>query len=401
MGRGTFTRSAFDTARSTFVPRTGPATRAAEQSAKRTGKLNPLVDPKEYDVIRRSLVRFEEREDGLLELTIGCSMPIETRLDTTGSMGGNVDVALRVLPDLYDLCSWALPGYDVHVAIGIFGDVVDSFVLCRPQFEMEADKIVEQLTLMVPDRWGGDSPEDPQYGLFGAAYLTRAYANQIGLKRYDFTVSDATAHDGFSERQLIRIFGDEVFDKVAFNGYQINRNNLPTNEEVVRDLLTQAHAFFLQVGRDSHVTDYWAEIFGPERVVQVPDVRLLPNVQSLIIALTEGTAKVGGDNEYDFPGVESFTLSDAEEFLIQDGNISIEDARHIVRAVANIPIGAQVPLRQAIIDGGHEIPKAGDLFRVKPDVFAGTDLWPIDPSELGDIEPVVDTDSVADGPNWL
>lgn len=384
MGRNAFSRAAFRGASETFVPRSGPATRAAEQRARATGKLDPLVDPAEYGVIRQSRVRFEERADGLLELTFGTSMTVECRVDTTGSMGGNVDVAIKVLPDTYELGSGVLPGYDLHMAIGIFGDVVDNFVLCRPQFEMEAHKLVQQLTLMVPERAGGDAPEDPHYGLFGGAYLVASFSNAIGLKGYDFTVSDAPARDSLSERQLVRIFGKDVFDKVAINGFQIDRNDLPSTKEVVQDLQNRAHGFFLQVGESAHTSRFWTNVFGEDRVVVLPSVKLLPYVQAVIIGLTEGT----------------LSLDEVADFL-STNNVDAHDAKRILRSVANIPIGAQVPLRQAIIDGGHEIPKAGDLYRVKPDVLAKTNLWPIDPSELGDVVSVVSTDSGVEEPTWL
>lgn len=380
MGRKTFTRSAYASAHAAYVPSSGPATRVAEQKAYHTGKLDPLVDPSEYGIIRRSLVRFDERPDGLLELTIGCSMPVETRVDTTGSMGGNVDVALRVLPDAFGLCSSVLPGFDLHMATGIFGDVSDRFVLCRPQFEMEAEKIVHQLTLMVPERAGGDATEDPQYGLFGGAYLTAAYANCVGLKRYDFTVSDAPGREYLSETQLVRVFGKDVFEKAAYNGHAIDKHDLPSTKEVVQDLLDEAHAFFLQVGRAGSSTDaFWTDVFGPERVVTLPSTELLPQVQAAIIGLTEGT----------------LMLDEVGDFL-EKNNVSTADAKAIVRSVSNIPIGAQVPLRDAI-----RVPQKGDLFQEKPDVFAKTNLWPIDASVLE--EPVfLDASVEADtGPNWL
>jgi len=68
----------------------------AEQHAHETGKLNPLVDPAGYGVIRRSLPRFTEK-DGHFILNVGTPMPIETRIDTTGSMGNNIDICLRVM----------------------------------------------------------------------------------------------------------------------------------------------------------------------------------------------------------------------------------------------------------------------------------------------------------------
>lgn len=372
MGRETFSRVSYARSVKTFAPGDGPVTDRAEQEAHSTGKLNPLVDPAEYGVIRRSLLRLEQKPSGLWEVTVGTPMPVETRVDTTGSMGGNVDIALGVLPEAFELCSQVLPGYDLHMAIGIFGDVVDHFVFCRPQFEMVAPKIVEQLTLMVPERAGGDSPEDPHYGLFGAAYLTAAYINRIGLLGYDFTVSDAPGRDRLSPKQLERIFGKEVFEKVAENGHQIDEKDLPTTAEVVQDLLKRAHAFFLQVGGSSHASGFWTEMFGADRVIALPSTEILPHVQAAIIGLTEGT----------------LSLADVTGFLT-DNNVSERDAAKIVRSVSNIPIGAQ-----AALPNYNRRPKLGDLFQKK------TDTWPIDPNKVpvgvAEGEPAAD-----EGPNWL
>lgn len=373
MGRNTFSRDAYLSASSRLVPAEGPATLRAEQIAHATGKLNPLVDPAGYGVIRRSLPRLEKRADGLWVLTVGTPMPKEIRVDTTGSMGDNVDIALRVLPRDYELCSGVLPGYDLQSAIGIFGDVVDAFVLCRPQFEMEAGKIVEQLTFMVPERAGGDAPEDPHYGLFGAAFLVAAHIERIGLKGYDFTVSDAPARDRLDESQLRRIFGPEVFARVVENGHQIDPRDLPSTTEVVQDLLKRAHAFFLQVGDGPHTRAFWTSVFGAERVVVLPSTELLPEVQAAIIGLTEGT----------------LSLQDIEEFL-RKSNVEKDDAKRIVRSVANIPIGAQ-----AALPNFGKRPQKGDLFREK------TDPWPIDPSEVDSEVASSEGGKDSQGPGWL
>lgn len=352
MGRDTYSHDSYTRARETHASGPGPVTARAEQVAHATGKLDPLVDPAGYGVTRLSLRRFELQPNGLWLLTVGTPMPKETRVDTTGSMGGNVDVALSVLPHDFELVMSVLPGYDLQVATGIFGDVGDRFVLCRPQFEMVPDKIVQQLTLMVPERDGGDFPEDPDYGLFGGAYLVDAYINKIGLKGYDFTVSDAPGRGELDEGTLIRVFGPDVFTKVAENGHQIDRN--PTTKEVVRDLLKRAHAFFLQVGESSATTRFWTEVFGAERVVFLPSTEVLPHVQAAIIGLTEGT----------------LGLNDVVPFLVKN-RVSPADARRISRSVANIPIGAQ-----AMLPNSGKQPKAGDLFRNK------TDLWPLTAEEL-------------------
>lgn len=378
MGYYTFTEDTYRSAKKEFVPDDGPATGRAEQKAHSTGKLHPLVDPAGFGLIRRSLPRFEQ-VDGLWRITIGTPLPKEDRTDTTGSMGGNVDIALRRLPATYDLCNSVLPeGYDLQIATGIFGDIVDRFVLCRPQFEMTAPKIVEQLTLMVPERMGGDTPEDPHYGLFGAAYLTDRYINKIGLKGYDFTITDAPARELLDKRQLIRIYGEEVFSKVAVNGFQIDANNLPTTTKVVQDLLKLTHAFVLQVGNDPVTTNFWSEIYGRDRVIKIPDTELLPQVEAAIMGLTEGT----------------LGIQEVGEFLRRN-NVLETDAGKIARSVANIPIGAQ-----AALPNFRKRPKKGDLFRSK------TDIWPIDSKEA-EILSSSETgsgntsDAPGSGINWL
>lgn len=407
MGKETLSRTSYNSAVNKHVPTLGPATRRGTEEVRKTGKLNPLVDPAEFGVIRRSLPRFEpfsvkksEMQNLLhkitsgelpttevpskylddvihyLRLTVGTPMPVRSRLDTTGSMGNNVEIALRVLPDTFGLCSEMLPGYDLQMAIDIFGDCEDNFVLCRPQYEMTAEKLVEQLTLMVPEGLGGgNGGEDPQYGLFGAAYLTSAYINRVGLKGYDFTISDEPARDMLSERQLIRIFGNEVFNKTAENGFTIDKFDIPTTKTIVSDLLNLSHAFFLEVERNDHRTHkFWTNVFGPERVIVLPEMRLLPYIQAVIIGLTEGV--IG--------------LSEVADFL-KHNNVNLMDSRGIARSVSNIPIGAQATLREKL---GRPLPRKGDFFKAK------TDLWPVDSYEaiINAIEPKPENN---EGPNWL
>ena len=355
MGKTTFSRETFTRAAHTATDGgRESATKRSEQQAKKTGKLDPLVDPAGYGLIRRSLPRFEEverRRKQFFELTVGPPLNIETCVDTTGSMGDNVDIAMSVLPHMYEGCLQAVESkYDLQIATGIFGDVKDQFPLCRPQFEMEADKIVKQLSLMVPEKDGGDEEEDPHYGLFAAAYLTDAYIVKIGLKGYYFTVTDAPARDELDERQLLRIFGAEVFDKVKENGHQISKSSLPSTKDVVKDLLKRSHAFLIQVGEKGMAPGFWKRTFPKDRIVQIPDTRLLPQVEAAIIGLTEGTLDLGGTKDF-----------------LRGLQVPARQAEAIVSSLANIPLGAQ-----AALPNYGKLPKKGDLFESK------TSLWPVD-----------------------
>lgn len=371
MGKDTFTRSAYEHTRSRHAGESTVTAKAARQFREKK-TLNPLVDPKGYGVIRRSLPRLDEHGKQWV-MTVGTPMPVEVRFDTTGSMGRNVQVAFDVLPDLYDLLKEVvLARYDVQVAMGTFGDVVDDVVLMRSQFEMD-EKIAEQLTYMFPENGGGDSAEDPHYGFFAGAYLTAPYINRIGLKGYDFTISDAPMHDSLDEATLVRVFGEEVFDKVTENGHQIDRRDLPTIQTMVQDWLTRTHAFFLQVENSSSVTQQWSRMMGKDRVVVLPRTELIPQVISAVVGLTEGV----------------LDLQSVHEFLETNG-VSKDDAKRIARSVAGIPIGTQASLPDF-----DDIPTAGALFANK------TDLEPVGyASDMATSAAAKDTAATESG-DWL
>ncbi len=380
MGREIFTRSLYRMAKTSFDVGEKDVTAKSYSQAYSTGKLDPLVDPAGFGVIRLSLPRVEQISNGSkYRLTVGTPLPIETRVDTTGSMGDNVDIAMRVLPDAFESWTEVLEGYDIQVATGIFGDHKDRFPLCRPQFEMEAAKIVKQLTLMVPERQGHDTPEDPDIGIFGGAYLTRAYINRIGLKGYDFTVTDAPGRGMIDQKQLKRVFGQDVFEKVKQNGHKFNENNTIDLKDVWVDLLDRAHAFVLLV--ESSYKRFWIEHVGKDRVVVLPNTEVLPQVQAAIIGLTEG----------------SLLPTDMSSFLKKViSNYSSREIDSICESLINIPIGAQAKLPNF-----GKCPKKGDIFVGKPDVWDDTNLWPEEQSEEQLVHSEENTDEPTEKDDWL
>lgn len=337
MGRETFSVDSYRAARRTYgVTHDVGVTKRAEQQARETGRLSEIVDPA-INPIRFSKIRLNPHQNKWIA-TIGCPMDIEVTCDTTGSMGGEVDTEMAVLPDLYDAVSNVLPGYDPQLCLGIFGDVCDEFVMCRPQFEMEAPKIVNYLKEMAPQRAGGDSPEDPQYAMFARAYLTDAYTNHIGLKGYHFVVTDATCHHRITREVITRVFGKDVFDNELKNMARV-----PSMEQMVKDLKSKTHQFILVMGSSS-TAEFWRDLCGEKSVVEIDSTRQLPAVISAIIGLTEGTI--------DVTGIEQHLGGNADRYLIAQ--------------LSNIDIGAQAKLRHAM---AHPVPKAGDIFANKSDVW--------------------------------
>lgn len=357
MGRDTGSRAAY-TAVVDRAAQMGSATRDAEQRVRQTRKLDPLVDPgaNDWGKARRSLVRFDPLPDGRFEVTVGLSVPVEIMLDTTGSMGSNVDIALQKIPDLRDnLASVMRPNCEAHIATGVFNDTDDTFsdrspgiVMTRSQFEM-TQKMAEQMLLHVPMRnGGGNGKEDSQLALFGAAYLSSFYINRIGLRSYHFTITDDAALSYIEKAQLIRVYGKDVFEAVAENGHDLDPDNLPSTNEVVQSLLTRAHAFCILVRSSDRVTRYWTELMGAERVIAIPSTDLVSEVIAVTVGLTEGT----------------LDLLSVEAYLTERG-VSPADAKAIERSVRNIPIAAQT-----MLPNFDKIPVRGDIFNQK------TDRWP-------------------------
>ncbi len=335
----------------------GSATYVGEQRQSLGLGLDPLVDPAGYGVIRRALSWYEPRKDGTCELLRGVALPEETLLDTTGSMGKNVEIAMRVLPTAYKLLSTGnnpvVGRYDLQMATSIFGDRGDQYILQRSQFEMD-ERIAEAMTKMYPEGAGHDTPEDPQYGLFGAAFLTAATIYEYGLKSYHFTVSDAPGRDRISHSELIRVFGGEVFKRVSENGHSLSEQQLPSTTETVTELQKRAHAFFLQVGEVSDTSSFWKRIYGENRMIVIPRTELLPYVKAAIIGLTEGTIDLQSIHDY-----------------LRSVGTSADDAKNIARAVAGIPLGEQKNLPNF-----GKIPLKGAIFANKGD------LWPTTTSTM-------------------
>lgn len=379
MGVGTYSRTAYRSSVKSFTSEGKEAADRGKQTVKKTGKLDPLVDPAEFGVVRESRIRLTEQENGGWVVSVGAPGTLEYRLDTTGSMGDNVDKALKALPQICELVAEVMPGRDPFYCASIFGDVVDQFVLCRGQFEVLADRMVNQLTLMHPEGNGGDSDEDPHYGIFGAAYLTNAYLHRIGLKSMDFTITDAGMHERLSARELERIFGKDVFEKAKENGHDITAKDLPSNSELVKDMLKRAHGFALMVAHgETHTVSGWQKLYGKERVIVLPRIEHVPHIMAAVTGLTEGT----------------LDLNSAKHFL-EGANLSKSDAERAIESIAHIPLNAQCDLPNY-----GKLPKKGDYFAQK------TDLYPVDPDKVPEgaidlVEEAETADASSDDGGWL
>jgi len=359
------------------------ASAGAEQRIRQGQGLDPLVDPKglpHLGPVRMSLPRFEPQGDYWL-LANGLAMAIETLLDTTGSMGDNVEIAFDNLPEDYTMLTGGkrpiLGRYDVQICNAIFNDIedYDTALLARSQFEM-AEKIPMQLAMLPHGRNGcSNGKEDPQFGLFAAAYLTDASINKWGLKSYHFTVSDEPVYTTIDTRVVRSLFGSDVFDRINELGkFQLDEGHMPDTAKAIKDLQENAHAFFLQVGRRPDVRAQWRELYGDQHFIEIGTTEELHFYKAVLIGLTEGV----------------LDLESAVEFM-KSQKLGADEAKRIVDAVAHIPLGAQTWAERF-----DTIPLAGAIFASK------TDTEPLDPDSVGLVAVAAESDDgSAAGPNWL
>ncbi|KKS37064.1 MAG: hypothetical protein A3G49_00675 [Candidatus Sungbacteria bacterium RIFCSPLOWO2_12_FULL_41_11] len=325
----------------------GSSTFRGEERAQRGEGLDPLVDPAKYGAVReaRNLLVPDGEE---FVLKFGVAMPVESDLDTTGSMSGNVDIAFRVLPKVQNLLVQGtravLRRYHTQIATGVIQDQGDTFPYQRSQFEPD-NEVERQMGILVPERGGGDAPEEYQLSLFAAAYLSQTDIRKYGLKGYYFIVGDELGRDRLDRRLLQQVFGASVFEK-AFGPNP--SQSLPSIAEVAKKALEDWHVFFLQVGANEDTVKWWTKLLGRERVIRLPKTEDLAEVQACVIGLTEGVISIE-------------TLSDA-----LSANRASE-AERIARAVAGIPVGLQ-----ATYPNFTNIPSIGARFRSR------NDIWPMD-----------------------
>lgn len=353
--KGAFSLSSY-TSRAAIAESRGTSTYEGEDRIRQGKGLDPLVDPKgldKYGPVRGSGNLLVPDGDAFV-LEFGVAMPVQTDIDTTGSMGGNVDIAFRVQPKVQNLLiqgkGAVLARYQAQMCTGVVQDRVDQYAYQRSQFEPD-NEVERQMGLLYPEKNGGDPTEDYQIGLFAAAYLTNASITKYGLRGYYFSVGDERGRDQFDAMLLKRVFGNKVLE-LAFEGKL--PQSLPATPEVANKLLENWHGFYLQVGdrngrTDRRVTEWWNDVLGVERVIKLPRTEDLAEVQATIIGLTEGV----------------LDLQSAVDFLTES-KVDADDAKRIVDACSGVPVGLQTTLANF-----GKIPLAGAKFASRDDI------WPI------------------------
>lgn len=322
-------------------------THRGEQRARRGEGLDALVNPLSHAGSREAVNLLIPQDDGKFLLRDGVAMPVLNLVDTTGSMGGNVEVAFKGLPDsirmLVQSPRSVLSRYHVQIATGVVQDVGDLFPLEISEFEPD-NEIENQMGLLVPEHNGHDETEDYQAALWYAAYRIRTSVVKYGIKGYCFVTGDEKGR-GQMDSSLAKRIADVQL-----------QSDIPSTK-IGSEIAKTWHPFYLQVGAKSHATGWWQQILGEEHVIMLPsDILCLAAVQSAIIGLTEGTL--------DLQSVADFLVAETAESQIC--RLDKRAAAEIARRISHIPVGAQQKL-----PGFDRIPEKGSVFASRDD------LWPV------------------------
>lgn len=320
----------------------GSSTFRGEQRIRQGLGLDPLVDPKTHGT-RREAMDLMIADGDKFVLKDGIAMPFKRALDTTGSMGDNVDKAFHSMPrDMKYLVQGEYPllgRYHVQMATGLVqdrGDAHDGSQFGHSEYEPD-NEIENQMRLLHPVHSGGDAPEEYQFDMWYTGYRTTTSIRSRGLKGYYFIVGDEMGRDYLATPDIKRFYNVDL------------QGDIDT-VDLGRQVLADWHTFFLQVDDRPRVFDWWERVIGRERVVILPKTEVLAEVQAAIVGLTEGI----------------LDLQSLGDFLQGIGQLSQRDVGQITRAVANIPLRAQ-----AEMPGFDKVPAKGSVFASRDDA------WPI------------------------
>lgn len=219
------------------------------------------------------------------------STPIIFALDVTGSMG---DLATTIAKEALNKTMTELynkqPVSNPHIMFQAIGDArSDISPLQVTQFEADI-RIVEQLL----DVWfeghgGGNGGESYNLAWYFAAMRTKTDSyNKRGEKGFLFTIGDERTHNGLSEKELNRIFGD----KLSQEERNIKKRNF-TSEELYRMASEKYEVFHITLRTGScasqHSVEFWNGLIGNHAVNIMPSqLSILPQIFVSIMQFMKG-----------------------------------------------------------------------------------------------------------------
>lgn len=310
-----------------------------EEVYRRTGKMDPLVSVQGCKV-RKSQFAFTRNPDGTFTLVNGYKRPYMNSTDGTGSFAEYIARAFEASPKIYGMLEANANGnHQMDFSFSVFQDRDDRHdVIQVPEFESD-NRFAEHMKLLVPDRAGGDTPEDYDVGIWYAANMVEADIFRYGGKGYFTLLLDAPGRGVVEKRLIKRTIGCELQSDVS-------------TRDVWNQLQEKFHSFVVVFGSSS-TASWWRSHIGHSSVIEAPHADLFAEVQAGLVYVTDN---------------QNPTENGLYDFLRkgQGSTVTKRDALQIFEAYkrANVEFGANAKLKL-------DLPKPGSVFQHM------TDLWPI------------------------
>jgi hypothetical protein len=330
----------------------------------KTGKLDQMVNVSGVNRLSRNA--FSKNENGTYTLVNGIKVPIVFMVDGTGSMGENVEKAFYAMKEIYAMLG-SIKRYQLDLSFSVVQDVGDSHpVFQMSQFESDS-RAADQVTMLIPDKDGGDAIEDYEFGLW---YLDNAVETDIiryGLKGYFFLVADQIGRG--------TIYKDDVKQHLD---HSMQANSIST-KNICNSLIEKWNFFYINVGGSSSTTEWWSKKIGQERVIEIDDPDLLAEVQAALVYISENLEP---------------TKDGLEEFLFASGGNKKVTKNDVNTIWGWLQTAESLFGAQAKAAGYNNIPMPGDVFK---DI---RDVWPVGHTteENSDSTPTPPTD--VEPMNW-
>ncbi len=329
------------------------------QQYSQTGRLHPYVDLSTGGP-RRSINALIQREDSLWVLSSGVKLHVIYWTDGTGSFRTFMRGVFRSMEEIFGYLEGLRSQYHIDIAFGVIQDDEDPHPPAQLSEAEGNETIVQHIPKLVADGGGGDDPEEYDLGLAALAWRTQSDINLFyGLRGLSVMVGDQIGRGWVSgPGQSFR--GNtipSVYRRLGIRPTELEGvGSLPTRE--LMQLVLQKWHFYMLLLRhdyDRYITNWWKQIVGPSRVIEIFDGSLVTPTWAGLAYITE-TAQPSRD------GLDHF-LNSQQNKLVDKRTVSLVwDALQ----AAEENFGAQTRL-----PGYAELPKPGDLF------IDRRDPWPI------------------------
>lgn len=319
-----------------------------------TGDLNPLVDVLKGPNISRNSSR--KLPNGKYELPFGPAWTLADFLDSTSSFSPFFKPSFLQMGPLNAMVKFVNKHCNPQTSGGFIQDYRDRLTvggeafsrriaIMQTKYEADAQKLLEQLQMLMPSNAGADPEEDYLLMFLQLLFNNEADCLRYGIQPTAFLTGDEIGRESIDTQVARDQLG--INASVVLQQYGIDLNTM-TAAELGHLLISKVNFFFIYVRGDLNdsVATWWKKVLGKGRVVCLNDAEYGAALKAALVYVTHK---------------EKPTRKDVVNFLVEAGDnshypVSASVAGEIYDSIvrAGVAFGTQIP----VVD----LPKPGDIF---------------------------------------